>query len=531
MPTSRKMANIKALRVQNKAAHLALDTILTNRKAAILAKYDATEPNRHRRQGQIEFQNENEIFDMTKRLKGCNLGRDLERNYSPAKSIIHQFKVNVVGSLGKLRINSKEGTDSATSDEGAAWFNEVYAKDCDYRDDIDLSTMFQNILSSVIREGDVLAVVDDNLIEDTGKILTWEADQIAPVGDAVIKATEYANLKQDSGILRNNWGKIEAYCVTGKRGLALIDRREDVTFWKRGIARLPKNPWRLNQGRGIPSLITPSTNFIDLYEILASELQTAKRAAKQYAFVKRSNAVTDWDNPVGSPEFLPENDGRSSTSVATDGANQTTHTARNYEALEALTGGHTDYLDKDDEVEIPDLKHPNPEIAAFLETVHGYSGAALGLARAYTILRADSSYTAFRGDMIMSWVTFYWLQKWLERSVADWVAQKVLAWAQRKKIIDTLPKGWERSLSWTWPVMPEVDELDAQNAIAAALKNGTTDYSKLLGPDWRKRLSGFGEMVEIIRKLKLPLKILETASGGINENPKKEEKTTTGASK
>jgi hypothetical protein len=91
--------------------------------------------------------------------------------------------------------------------------------------------------------------------------------------------------------------------------------------------------------------------------------------------------------------------------------------------------------------------------------------------------------------MIMSWQgAFYPMQKWLERDVADWTGVRALQWAQRKKIIKPLIAGWEQTLSWKWPKMPEVDELDSQNALAQALKNGSTDFAAILGPDWRKRL-------------------------------------------
>ena len=70
--------------------------------------------------------------------------------------------------------------------------------------------------------------------------------------------------------------------------------------------------------------------------------------------------------------------------------------------------------------------------------------------------------------------------------------------------------------------MPEVDELDAQNAIAAALKNGTTDYNELLGPDWQARLGELAKQTDFIRTSNLPLKQLETASGGVADNPKKQ---------
>jgi len=288
-----------------------------------------------------------------------------------------------------------------------------------------------------------------------------------------------------------------------------------VTFYSRDEARLVKSPWRLNQGRGVPALVTPAANFMDLYEILASELQSAKRTAKQYAYVKRSNAVTDFDDPTTGPEFLPENDGRTSTDVATDGANQTTHTARNYERLEQFTGGLTDYLQPEDDVLFPKLDHPNNALAAFLDAVNGYCGSALGIAFAYTRLRADSSYTAFRGDMIMTWVTFRWWQKHLERAIADWTARRVINWAIRKGKVKPMVPGWEKSMSWTWPTMPEVQEMDAQNAIALALKNGTTDFSKLIGPDWMKHFDALAEQLDYARKKGITLGALELKSGGI----------------
>jgi capsid protein len=504
-------------------ARLALDIKRLERATAVFARYDATESNKMRRQPVRETQNEGEIYSMSKRLLGCNLGRDLERNYSPAKSILHQFRVNVVGGLGKVRVNAKDG------EEATSFFNEVWAKDCDYRDNVDWSTMLQNILISEIRDGDMLAVVDDNLTaDDTGKLLTWESDQVVPLGEAALKAApaEYRDATQDNGILRDQLGKILAYSVTGKRGRAQIDDIKDITFWKRENARLARNPWRLNQGRGVPSLITSSTNFIDLYEILSSELASAKRAAKQYAFVHRDNSVTDFDSPTTGPEYLPENDGRTSADVAADGANQTTHTAKNYERLESFTGGLTDYLDPLDKVEFPKLDHPNTALVAFIEAVQGYGGAGMGLARAYTILRADSSYTAFRGDMIMSWVTFYWLQTHLERVIADWVAAKVLNWAIRKGNVKPMAPGWERTISWSWPTMPEVNPLDYQNAVAAALKNGTTDMSDLLGPDWEKRIRSSGKQIDVMREIKYPAGVLETKSGGTADGETTDGKST-----
>jgi hypothetical protein len=113
------------------------------------------------------------------------------------------------------------------------------------------------------------------------------------------------------------------------------------------------------------------------------------------------------------------------------------------------------------------------------------------------------------------------MQKWLEREVCDPFGARALTWAQRRNEIAKLPAGWERTLAWRWPTMPEVDELDAANAIAQRLKNGETDYSAILGPDWRKRLESLAEQLDVIRALNIPVGVLELKSGGA-ANPKKD---------
>ena len=514
---SPRRSPLQASRARREVEENNLQAELAKHKtASIKARYDVLETNKARRPSTRETKDEGQIYDMTRRAHGCNLGRDLERNYSPARALMHQIRVNCVGSLGKMRINLKGSEDTAS--DAANWFNEVWSKDCDYRCDMNWSDWLQNTLAALIREGDQLTVFDDGITdEDSGKLLVWESDQVAPI-TANLLSGKYDGAVQDNGILRDKFGKELAYIASGKRGLSVLSDEKDFTIYPREVARLMCNPWRHNQGRGIPSLVTAAANFVDMYELLASELASAKRTAKQYAYVKRTDAVTDWDDPASAPAYLPENTGKDAATVAAEGANAATATgAANYERLEAFAGGLVDYLDKGDEVEIPTLAHPNSNLAPFMDSVHGFSGAALGIASAYTKLRADKSYTAFRGDMVMSWVTFYWWQKRLERIACDWVGVRALGWAQRRKEIAPLPEGWERSLSWIWPTMHEIDELKHEQAVAQGFNNGTTSYADQLGPDWEKRLEAYAAQIEKVRELNLPLEVLEAKSGGIPE--------------
>ena len=500
-----KKSKLQMAQEKAQTAQLELQAAVAKRKTAIVSKYDATEPSLNRRQPVREMKNEDGIYPMKKRILGANIGRDLERNYSPARGMMHQFRMNVVGSLGKLQVNKSSGdTEDKSSDVAAEWFNGVWAKDCDYRDpNIHFSTVLQNVVASAIREGDLLGLVDDGLIDDTGKLMNWESDQIIPVSDDVLIAKGYSgkDIKQENGIIRGKWGRVLAYVVSGKRGVTVIQDADDATVFKPEDAWLVKNPWRLNQGRGVPALITAATNILDLYEILGKELISAKRAVQIAGFVERSDAVTDWDLPSSGAINLPENSDKDATEITTEGANESGSGDQNYERFEALTGGIFEYGAKGDKITFPDINRPSVQLNTFIEAVLGYAGASLGLARAYTILRADSSYTSFRGDMILTWNgAFYPLQKWLERCYADKVAVKVLKWAQKKKLIPTLPDGWEHRLSWQWPKMPHVDESREEAATENALRNGTTDYGELLGPEWRTKFKALAEQLEFAKE-------------------------------
>jgi capsid protein len=510
----------------NALARLELDTALRKKKLEVLQKYDATEHGSQRRQSKVELQDEDGLYPMQRRGLGVNIGRDLERNYAPVKGILHQFRMCVVGDKGKLQINAK---DSATDAERQAckdwtdWFNQEWARDCDFRDDLHFSTVLQNVVTAPMREGDLLAVVDDGLIPEsmggkpggTGKLLHWDSDQIVPLSQELLDASPFKGMQQENGIIRNQWGRILAYSTTGKRGLGVITDQADATIWTRENAKLVKNPWRVNQGRGIPTCLTSATNFIDLYEILAAELASAKRAAILAGYTKRKNTEMTPDTPGQGAEFLPENQGKTAEEIALEQAGSG-EAPLNYENFEKLTGGMWEYIDSEDSIEMLKLDRPNVNLPAFTDAVLGTAGASFGLARAYTLLRADSSYTSFRGDMVLSWAgAFYPGQKWLERTYADRTAVKVLTWAQRVGVLPVkLPAGWERSISWQWPTMPHVDEAKEAGAEAQSLKNGTLDFSEALGPNWLQKFQAFARQLAEARKLQLPLSVFEQKSGG-----------------
>ena len=481
-----------------------------------------------RRQSRIETKEETGaqgILNPAGRLNGLNLCRDAERNYSQARSIIHQRQINIIGPSPKLQVN----TGDKFGEEATSWFNVKWQKNCDFRQDRRFAKLGQLVVGSKDREGDLLAVFDDDMIKDTGKLIFFESDLICDRSDNkdLLKKNKWT---QRDGIISDEWGREIGYVTTQKRGQTSA-KTEDSHLWPRdpddsskNMARLIRADYRLIQGRGISPMLSAVMDFLDCYEMRSKELQSAKVAAGQYAYVKRKEAETDFDNVLMDPDNQNPADQDEGWEGETTTLPENQSAPVNYEALEKMTGGYTDYMDTDDEIEFPKITRPNVAMKDFLDYVMDSGGSAFGMAHAYTRLKADTSYTAFRGDMVMTWVTFYAEQKDMENEFLDWSAVRAIKWAIRKKLIkNKAPEGWEDRLSWTLPTIPFIKELEERKAHAEALKNGEISYSQLLGPDWKKIHEQLAKELKAAKELGLPLAVFETKAGGSAAEADKQE--------
>ena len=489
-------------------------------KSSPKATYDVVDGknSKQRRKAKLEVKGEDYQLDGFKRPQMLSLGRDVVRNYTTAKAHENQFRVNVVGVGPKIHIN----IDDPACKEASDWFNGVYMKNCDARDDTPYNENCMNLLTCAKREGDSV-VAFDNFYNNDGKLFFWEADQLAEIDKKEWKKLAAEKgwkapgkdgeiYSQSQGVVYDKMGVVKAYIVCEDRKPG-AKKFKDVTILPREeTAKLMKTPWRFNQRRGVPGISAALAHYLDSYEMQSAELQSGKLNAKLAGKVKRRDDLDD--------DLLLENDidPDDYTGTTTSDGTETNQTGAplntNYTKFENLCGGLVEYMDDIDDFELLDNKRPNVNVKDYLETININNGASLGLSKVYSTLTASTSYTAFRGEMLLAWAQFIVDQKWLERRFVDWNAIKALNWAMSKRLISKLPEGWENKISVTWPEMPVVDPLKLQLAIAKALKNGVTDFSKLLGPNWKSHLTAFAEQVDIIRELSLPLDLLETKSGG-----------------
>jgi capsid protein len=240
--------------------------------------------------------------------------------------------------------------------------------------------------------------------------------------------------------------------------------------------------FRFNQGRAVSPLASALISLIDLHETVSNEALAAKFNAQLIAQIVHTEAEPDTPNPsagafdgnVGSP--------------GEGGKDDVVVEVPKNEALKNI-GLHAQEMPFGRKIELIDTKRPNPNMSGYVDFVTGLIGGARGLGRVYSTLKAQTSYTAFRGEQIMTWQSFRDMQKELEREVCDWAARCVIARAVRIGAIKSrLPEGWERMIAWTWPRMVEGSEKDAQDGISKKLANGLTSIRREMPPGEFERI-------------------------------------------
>lgn len=442
-----------------------------------------------RRIPRIESSEEDSLLNASQRLKILNLTRDGMRNAPAVRAIVQQLRVLMVGLEGGKMTATTEDEDwnEAAQKVFASW-----SRSCDFIDGTCFNECLKLIVTSLQAEGgDFCMVFDDGILSGgngTGKIRFFESDNIANFDKETFKKRFGEKYNQSNGLIYNELGRFCGIIVSGKKR-GLTEFKEDQAFT---LTRDPdadsteaswyfgKKKWRLLQGRGISPQTVAIAALLDMYELIAAEVQTGKLNSKLFSQVIDTLGGSDGtdgseDVPTGAEDI--------------EGGTTETTTEEEVEInvadFEANAGAKTVNVPYGTKLELLDSKRPSQSVYQFAEMLQGGAAAVHGLARVYSGLKAETSYTAFRGEQTISWSSIEEAHKDLERGPCDWVGVKVLRWAIATGRLAEGPEGWETALSWSWPRMKEVNELDAQNAVAAKLQNCLGTYRALLGPNWK----------------------------------------------
>lgn len=452
------------------------------RAASFAAGYEAVSAKHTdmRRAAVVETKGEDRQLTAQQRLRLTNLLRDMMRN-SPAYVMQNrQMCVNVVGSEGGKLHAAFPPEYRAAAGEVMEYFNGTWARSAEFTYRRGFNWLLKTVLTTKDVCGNVVLVFDDGILtggDGTGRIRAFEGDEIADVADFRSRFPE--GCEQSQGFVYDGSGVFcGAFVSTSQRGRTAFDPAAGVLTLRRDPYSDALCPWtvvgdmyRFNQGRAVSPLASALVSLIDLHETVSSEALAAKFNAQLVAQI-----TSTADDAEGEPErggFEGEGE---------DGAATSTIEVPKCEALKNI-GIHTQVMPKDRRLELLDTKRPNANLDAYVDFVLGLVGGSRGLARVYSTLKAQTSYTAFRGEQIMTWKVFRDAQKDLEREVCDWAARCAISRAVRLGLVRSrLPEGWERMIAWTWPKMAEVSEKDAQSALEAKMRNGVTSLTREMGP-------------------------------------------------
>lgn len=465
--------------------------------------------------GMTERRSEDEILNSYGRGKLLDLARNATRNSSTFNAILKQLDLNVVGTSGGKVITNFENSQQ-TRDAFAKW-----TRDADFFDGLSFNTLLKLILKTYILGGDMVLMFDDGLLEDSGKLVVYEPDEIGSTTDDAIAQRYGAFARQSLGRVYNGNGRFIGCVVSrSQRGAETFDptksyflRRDPDASMFDSFWLMPRNVFRVAQGRGVTPLTSSLATILDLEDLCGFEIAAAKKNAQTLAQVLQETNSSTEDEVV--PSAFDEN---------TDFENMTDDEIREAVKVEQQSNVQTMSLDRvvaagaiyqvmpeGFKMELLDTKHPTSTMPEFINWLAGRSAAPFGLAREFATLQPSGE--SFRANQLFSERAFQEGQKFLEQ-ICDWCFWRWSLWASKRGIISPISFESMQYVDWSWPKMDELDENSYQDAVAKKLRNLTGSYRDILGADWKEKLSTIRDEIDWCKSENLPHPAYSMCSGG-----------------
>ena len=468
-----------------------------------------------RERGMTEFRAEDEILNAYGRGQMLDLARNATRNSSTFNGILKQFDLNAIGTKGGKAIFDFEDSEGIKS-EFAKW-----TRDADFFDGLSFNTLLKLILKTYILGGDMVLMFDDGLIEDSGKLVIYEPDEIGNTTPEAVARHYGKSARQSLGRIYNSNGRfIGAVVSRSQRGQTVFDPSQSYflrrdpdapmfdSFWL-----MPRNVFRVAQGRGVTPLAASLATILDLEDLCGYELAAAKKNSQTLAQVLQDTSVSNEE--VAPPSvFEPGTDFENMTDEEIEAASKEEVDSQvQTMALERVNAAGCIYqvMPENYKMELLDTKHPNTNMPSFINWLATKSAAPFGLSEQFATFMPRGS--DFRANQLFSERAFEEAQKFLEQ-ICDWTLYRWSIWANKRGLINRQPDTFITNVAWSWPKMDELDENSHQDAVGKKLANMTGSYAEELGPDWREKLTAIKEEVDWFKKNNLPHPAFQMISGG-----------------
>lgn len=468
-----------------------------------------------RGRGMAEHRDEDEILNSYGRGAMIDLARNAARNSSTFNGILKQFDLNAVGTKGGKAIFDFDNAESI-KDQFAKW-----TRDADFFDGLSFNTLLKLILKTYILGGDMVLMFDDGLIEDSGKLVVYEPDEIGNTTPEALASRFGSYARQSLGRVYNGNGRfIGAIVSRSQRGADVFDpsksyflRRDPDASMFDSFWMMPRNVFRVAQGRGITPMAASLATILDLEDLCGFELAAAKKNAQTLAQVLQSESVSNEEVAMPSP-FDDSTDFSTMTDEEIEAATKET-VENNVQtmALDRVNAAGCIYqvMPENYRMELLDTRHPNDKIPDFINWLAGRSAAPFGLTKEFATLAPSGA--DFKANQLFSSRVFEEAQKFLE-GISDWCLYRWSLWATKKNIIKQPPVGFIQHVDWAWPTIGEIDENAHEDAVEKKLRNMTGSYREILGSSWKETLQTIKEEIQYCKDNGLPHPSFSMISGG-----------------
>ncbi len=493
-----------------------------------------------------------EFKQLTQRERNrlISFARRLVRNSDQMESILHQFEVQVVGTVGGKAVfdfgsdELDDPTETALTDAFASW-----AAHCEFFEDGSLNTFLKLALRTQLIGGDVVLVFDDDLVSDSGQIIAFEPDCIGNIDPGEFDR-RFPGYTQTQGIIKDANSKTIGVIVSwSQRGQAVYELKTrdargnermaawplvkpDGVAWNDSLFIIHRSTWRFNQGHGSSGLWSALATLCDLTDIQGYEIQAAKKNAQTIGQVintdedKKDSIDPDYNPDTVAP--IAGDDGAASEAEASEDEDDDDGVDADFAVLKAA-GCVYDLMPKNVRMELFDTKHPNANMPQFISWLQRVAAYTKGLAAFHATGKADASYSATMAEIQLSQKSFD--DEWhkLEAGILDWIMARWVAWSKRRGTFPVdeskLPAHWMRKcIQWERPRQKALNPVDEQKAWTEGLRNGSVDYTDIDGANWKRRAAQRARQKKVLQNLGLRY-FPETDNNGMNaENQETENK-------
>lgn len=437
-----------------------------------------------------ETRTEDEILDPSKRARLLDLTRNLVRNSSLFNTILGQLTTNVVSTCGGKVVLSLPN-EQTNKQMKLSFFS--YTRNVDFYTGDTFNHLLKRTLREYVIGGDCVLLFDDGLIEDSGKVLLFESNEIVNVPPSVVEHHYGKGAWISQGkVYSPNGRHIGTVVSKSQKNCALAGQAADPNkcyFLKRDPNGNPldnywfhfSSNWR--EGRGVSQAASAIATIHQLEDLVQSELMASRRNSQIFCWLTQSQEPDEVVPSTFDSQEVSDMTDEQIEEVAKAEAEEEkvvsfNRAKENSIVYEALPEGF--------DAKQLQLAHPNTNVQTMVDWLANRCAASMGLSKVFAT--GDAHDADYRANQLFAFPAILELQKDLEQ-ICDWVFYRFVKWSQKKEDVTSyVAEDFMDYVTWEWKGIDDLSPVEYQNGIRLALENNTRTYKEILGNNWKEKL-------------------------------------------